>query len=577
MTDRRRLFLLIFIMLLTTAVVGGTAVVALYRAAFEQQRERLVETAQSQARLLEAVARFDAEHTPDFPGGSFAATLGQMRDGHERFEGFGETGEFVLAKLEDGQIVFLLRHRHFDLSEPKPVPFSSKIAEPMRRALSGESGTVVGLDYRGETVLAAHEPVREGLGMGIVAKIDLAEIHAPFITATALAGGAALALAVVGALLFLRIGNPLIERLEENERKYRTLFESATEGVGLVAEAFEECNEQMCRLLLCEREDIVGHSLADISPPAQPDGRSSVDAARERMQAALYETPQFFYWQHQRKDGSLMDADLSMQGLDIGGRRRLLLSMRDITERKQAEEALKERSQELERSNADLEQFAYVASHDMQEPLRMISGYTQLLAKRYKGRLDTDADDFIGFAVDGASRMQRLIKDLLVYSRVDMRGAVLEPTDVEVQLDGALANLRLRIEESGAVISRDPLPTVMADPMQLLRVLQNIMSNAVKFRSAEAPRIHVSARRQGQEWVFSVRDNGIGIAPEYQQQVFMAFRRLHGPQRYPGSGIGLAVCKKVVDRHSGRIWIEPQPGKGSIFYFTMPAVREGAQ
>ncbi len=243
---------------------------------------------------------------------------------------------------------------------------------------------------------------------------------------------------------------------------------------------------------------------------------------------------------------------------------------RDITERKRTEEELKQREEDLALSNKELEQFAYVASHDLREPLRMVTGYVKLFARRYKDKLDADADDFINFAVDGATRMQRLIDDLLIYSRVGTRGKEFEPTDCEMILGQCLNNLQVAIGERGAVITHDPLPTVMADHLQLGQLFQNLIANAIKFHGSEAPRVHISAKQKNDEWVLSVNDNGIGIAPEHVERIFIIFQRLHGRGDYPGTGIGLAICKKIVERHGGRIWVESELGKGSTFYFTIP-------
>ena len=235
----------------------------------------------------------------------------------------------------------------------------------------------------------------------------------------------------------------------------------------------------------------------------------------------------------------------------------------------ESEEELRKTVADLERSNAELERFAYVASHDLQEPLRMISSYTQLLAKRYQGKLDADADDFIGYAVDGAKRMQQLINDLLAYSRVGTRGKLFTPTDCETVFDTAVANLDISIEENKAKVTHDPLPTVMADEGQLVQLFQNLIGNGIKFHGRKPPRVHVSAEQKKKEWVFSVKDNGIGIDPQYFDRVFIIFQRLHRAE-YPGTGIGLAIAKRIVHRHGGRIWIESQPGKGSTLYFTIP-------
>jgi light-regulated signal transduction histidine kinase (bacteriophytochrome) len=199
-----------------------------------------------------------------------------------------------------------------------------------------------------------------------------------------------------------------------------------------------------------------------------------------------------------------------------------------------------------------------------------VASFTQLLAEDYRGRLDTEADEYIHFVVDGANRMQQLINDLLEYSRVRTTGQPFEITDCEEVLDQVLANLRAAIEENRAVITHDPLPAIPADEGQMVQLLQNFISNAIKFRSAETPRIHVTAKPEGGEWVFSVKDNGIGIEPQFHQRIFVIFQRLHGREEYPGTGIGLAICKRVVDRHGGRIWVESEPQKGATFYFTIP-------
>jgi len=243
----------------------------------------------------------------------------------------------------------------------------------------------------------------------------------------------------------------------------------------------------------------------------------------------------------------------------------------DITERKRAQEDLQSKTNELERSNAELEQFAYVASHDLQEPLRMVSSYTQLLAKRYPDKLDKDANEFIAYAVDGATRMQRLIQDLLLYSRVG-RGSALVPCELQAAYDLALRNLKLALDESQAQVTHDPLPRVLGDTGQLAQLLQNLIGNAFKFRSERAPVVHVSAVRDGAMWRIGVRDNGIGIDPEYHQRIFVIFQRLHTREHYAGTGIGLAICKKIVERHAGRIWVESQPGRGTTFFFTLAAV-----
>ena len=254
---------------------------------------------------------------------------------------------------------------------------------------------------------------------------------------------------------------------------------------------------------------------------------------------------------------------------------------RDITARRRAEEALAQTTQELLRSNQELEQFAYVASHDLQEPLRMIASYTQLLSRRYQGRLDAEADEFIKYAVDGATRLQVLINDLLAYSRVGTQGKSFALTECSEVLNRVLDNLKIAIDESAATVRHCVLPRVMADATQLTQLFQNLISNAIKFRHNRPPEIEISAERKkdphppprmppADVWLFSVRDNGIGIEPQYFDRIFIIFQRLHGRNDYEGTGIGLAICKKIVERHGGRIWVESAPGTGATFHFTIP-------
>ncbi|MBW7956885.1 MAG: MEDS domain-containing protein [Deltaproteobacteria bacterium] len=398
------------------------------------------------------------------------------------------------------------------------------------------------------------------------------------------------------------------DALEASERKYKALFDSMLNGFSLHEIILDEdgrpcdyrfldVNRAFEELTGLRKEDIVGKRVLEVLPETE---RYWIDIFGEvaiNGKAAHFEN-------YSKEFGKYFEvvAYSPFKGV-------FATVFADITARKTAEEALRRHKEELEslvkdrtaelvsanaslrkevavrmgaedelrkavdalaRSNKDLEQFAYIASHDLQEPLRMVSGFLQLLESRYRGRLDESADMYIHYAVDGAKRMHSLIEDLLHYSRVATRGKSFEPLDCNLVFQKVLQSLAFMIEESGAVIENTPLPVLAADESQIFQLFQNLLSNAIKFRKpGEPPLIRVSAELRDGEWIFSVRDEGIGIDPEYKERIFTLFQRLHGKE-YPGSGIGLAVCKRIIERHNGRIWVESAPGKGAEFLFTIP-------
>jgi light-regulated signal transduction histidine kinase (bacteriophytochrome) len=231
---------------------------------------------------------------------------------------------------------------------------------------------------------------------------------------------------------------------------------------------------------------------------------------------------------------------------------------------------LTQQAEELWRSNRELEQFAYVSSHDLKEPLRKIASYTQLLEQRFSERLDVEGKRYLSHVLNGVDRMQSLIHDLLVYSRTGKEEMRFEPVDMKRIVQQAVGDLETSMQENGAEVTMDDLPVIEAQPAQMHQLFQNLISNAIKFHGAVSPRVHVSARKEGEEWIFRIKDNGIGIDPKYQEQIFKIFQRLHSRNEYPGTGIGLAICKKIVERHGGRIWVESTPGDGSSFLFSVP-------
>ncbi|MEX0782526.1 MAG: PAS domain S-box protein [Dehalococcoidia bacterium] len=304
-----------------------------------------------------------------------------------------------------------------------------------------------------------------------------------------------------------------------------------------------------------------------------PEDRAHVRETAVRMLKAGH--PFEYEYRIHNKAGEVRWIMESVVSIEYHDGRATLGNYIDITERKRADDAQKQTLGELERSNQELAQFAYVASHDLQEPLRMVASFTQLLSRRYKGQLDDDADEFIRFAVDGVTRMQSLINDLLAYSRVGTRNNAMEPTDVNFLIERVCIDLAPAIEESGATVTSTGLPTLDVDPTQFGQLLQNLVANAIKYRSpGRAPEVSVTAVREETAWRFTVKDNGIGIDPDYFDRIFIIFQRLHGKEDYEGTGIGLAICKKIVERHGGRIWVESEPHTGSAFHFTVPDKEE---
>ncbi|WP_420715472.1 sensor histidine kinase [Cupriavidus sp. D39] len=347
-------------------------------------------------------------------------------------------------------------------------------------------------------------------------------------------------------------------------RLFAKVFESDMEGVVIATtdQRIVHANGMAARLLGRERETLAGVPLNNL-----PVDCAAFEAAWDAALATGAWRGEMMMQAGERR----FPAEVGIGGVkDEQGRvTHYVFEFSDVTERQRALAELAGRTEELARSNKELEQFAYVASHDLQEPLRMVASYTQLLARRYKGKLDDDADEFIHYAVDGATRMQALINDLLAYSRVGTRVRSMTSVASGVALEKALENLQVSIEQSGAVITHDPLPEVTGDLTQITLLFQNLVGNAIKYRGTEPPLIHVSAVPEGAAWVFSVRDNGIGFAAEFADRIFQIFQRLHTKEEYPGTGIGLAIAKKIVERHGGRIWVESEAGQGATFYFSM--------
>jgi len=376
---------------------------------------------------------------------------------------------------------------------------------------------------------------------------------------------------VTAAIRDISVRKAAERHLAQMEGRYRGLLEAAPDAMVVVDQAGDIVllNVQAEKQFGYRRDELLGQKVTNIIPTGFAE-RLVSDGLRSAEDALAQQIGTGIELSGRRKDGSEFPLELMLSPLESAEGTLITAAIRDISVRKAAEADLVQNVQDLNRSNQELEQFANIASHDLQEPLRMVASYTQLLSRRYKGKLDSDADEFIAYAVDGASRMQRLIQDLLAYSRVGSKGGNLRDISSDNALQQALQNLRGVIQDSGALVTHDPLPTVMADEIQLIQLFQNLVGNAIKYQKPGVPKVQISAARNGaKKWTFSVKDNGLGIESQYFERIFGMFQRLHKREEFAGTGIGLAICKKIVERHGGRISVESQPGSGSTFRFAL--------
>ena len=393
----------------------------------------------------------------------------------------------------------------------------------------------------------------------------------------------------VGVFVELSRNTALLRRqaevLSKAEQKFRSLLEAAPDAMIISSEdgRISLVNSQAEVMFGFRREELIGQNIRELVPDWTASSPLSLDS--HGLASTGLSSPKELW--AVRKNKQRYPAEISLSPLQTVEGLLLTSAIRDITERKKADEAIRElnttleqrvteRTQELmqsnealRQSNDDLNQFAYAASHDLQEPLRMVALYSQMLQRKYAGDLDPETDQYVGFIVGGAKRMEMLLKDLLTYSQTGANVGPAEPIDCETVMRKVLLNLQASIEQSGASISWDSLPTLQAHEVRLVQLLQNIIGNAIKYRSEAPPKIRIAAERRDADWLFVVEDNGIGIEPEYAPQIFGIFKRLHG-QNYPGTGIGLAICQRIVERYGGRLWVESKPGEGSRFCFTLP-------
>lgn len=358
--------------------------------------------------------------------------------------------------------------------------------------------------------------------------------------------------------------------LKESEERFRNLVELSPDGICIHVDGrYVFANSAMAHIVgLLDASEVIGKHALDFVHA------DSKELVRERIKQGIADglPAPLVEEKYLRADGTIIYVEVATVPTTFKGQKATQVVIRDITDRKKADAIIQERTEALESANMDLEYFAYVASHDLKEPLRKISSFTEMLSRRYTGQLDEKAEKYIWFIVDGTKRMEALIEDLLTYSRLGASQLSVQPMSAENLVEQAIGDLEQIIKESGAEITHDVLPVVQVNPIQFGQLIRNLVHNAVKFRGSDKPRVHISAEKTDDYWVFSVRDNGIGIDPKQSERIFKIFQRLHTRDEYSGTGIGLAVAKKIVERHGGRIWVESVPGKGSTFYFTVPEI-----
>ena len=573
MGARKQIILMVMVMFAVSILVGVLTSFSLYRTAFEEVRLRLLEQAQSQGHLMEAVARYDMEHSPDYPGGAGEATLSQIREAHASYEAMGETGEFTLARRSGDQIQFLLRHRYSELIEPSPVPFNSALAEPMRRALSGEAGSMIGLDYRGETVLAAYEPVAV-LNLGVVSKIDLIEIRAPFVRSLATSLALGLLLTTLGGVLLARLGDPLVTGLRESEARYRAVVEDQTELIRrhLPDTTLTFVNEAFCRFFGRRRDELVGQKFVPLMPEAdQLKVQEQITSLGEDKPVATDEHRVFVNgetrWLSWTNRAVLNDAGYVVEFQGTG---------RDITERKQAEEQMEAHLRQRQKLEA-IGTLAGVVAHEINNPITGIMNYAQLI----DDRLDPESPlrEYAGEIGRETDRVAGIVQSLLAFARQERESH--SPATIADIVNDTVSLIRTIIRRDQITLNVEvstDLPKVKCRSQQIQQVLMNLLINArdalnERYSGHDPEKIMtVTVRlfeKEGRPWIRStVEDQGVGIPDEARDRVFEPF--FTTKDRSHGTGLGLSISREIVTEHHGELFFECGDGRHTSFHFDLP-------
>ncbi len=581
MKAKQRLFYLIVIMTTVVLLVSGATFYQLYHTAIHEERDWLANAAQSQARLIEAVGRFDAIYSNDYPEGSRSATLSQITEAHKLYKGFGETGEFVLAMREGDEIIFLLRHRHFDLDKPRPVPFNADLAEPMRRALSGKSGTLIGLDYRGETVLAAFEPVTV-LNLGIVAKMDLDEIRAPFIRAGLISAGIAIFFIIVGSIFLVNATNPILKSLKKSETQVRLLLNSTGEAIyGLDLQG--NCifvNSSCLKMLGYEDESqLIGRKAHELINFARKDGKL-ITAMECRIFQSISEGKESHcddeiiwrtdgtsfpveYWAYpMRKNGSLIGA---------------VVTFVDITERKSTSEELRKAKETAENATKLKDKFILLVAHNLKNPFTSIMGFLDLIINDKKDPISEKHANKLQRILNSCRKLHVMLEELLNMSRIHS-GAIrplFKFIDGRSLANAAVENYLGMAQKKGIKLL-NMVPErlrLYADPRLLEEVVANLLSNAIKFcRQGDEITVYIPSDHKA---TIAVKDNGAGIKEEILANLFKEEVKTSskGTEGETGTGLGLPYSLEIMNAQGGKLYVESTEGKGSVFYAQLPDIK----